>query len=85
MLGGNHVTLAEQLFAEPNGHGGAAGFELLHLLSAHGDASLGPAALHRRGKLALLAPVLDRARRDVKPCGDLCIRALQPAQLLQLL
>src|SRR5258706_14423958 len=65
MLGGNHVASADQLLPEPDRHGGAAGFELLHLVSAHGDASLGPAAFHRLGKLALLAPVLDRARRDV--------------------
>ena len=85
MLRGNHVALAEQLFAEPNGHGGVAGLKQLHLVPANRDASFSAAALHRLGKLALLAPVLDRACRDVKPCSDLSIGALQPAQLLQLL
>ena len=46
-------------------------------MSPHGDASLAPAALHRLGNRALLAaPVLNGAHREVKPCGNLCIRAL---------
>ena len=85
MLGRDHVPLAEQLFAEPNGHSGVAGLKQLHLVPANRDASFGAAALHGVGKRALLAPVLERTRRDVKPCGDLCIGALQPTQLLQLL
>ena len=85
MLRGNHVALAEQLFAEPNGHSGVAGLKQLHLVPANRDASFGAAALHGFGKPALLAPVLERTRRDVKPCGDLCIGALQPTQPLQLL
>jgi|SRR5215467_3127349 len=84
MLGGNHVPLTEQLFAEPNTHRAVATLQELHLCAAYGDAASGPAAFHHLRELRLLAAAFDCPRGNIKPVSNLLIRALQRTQLFQL-
>ena len=84
MFVGDDVSLAEQLLAEPDAHRRVAGFQQSHLRAPDGDAALRLATLHRLEELRLLAPCIDRARRNVEPCRYLSVRTLQRAQLFQL-
>jgi hypothetical protein len=83
VFGSPAIALSEHLFSQPNPHGAVAVFEQFHLVAAHRDASLGPAALHRFGKLRTLPALLNSSGGNVKKTGQVLVGALQHAQLFQ--
>src|SRR5436309_15153090 len=77
------VSLSEHILTQPYAHRCVACFEKLHLHAANGNTSLCLAAIHYFGEGLFLALALDCARGHSEPGGQLLIRTLKAAQLLQ--
>jgi hypothetical protein len=84
VFGRDNIFLAENLLANPYAHRGVARFEKLHLRPANRNSTFGSAAIHYFGESRLSSPIRYRLRRHIEPSRNLCIRALQRAELLKL-